>query len=814
MRGNRPFPKATGLAIAVAGTLWSLTAFGYPGPLSAQEDTTEVATTQKVDSVVVVGNQRLTAAYVVSTFGVQAGTKISFRDIQRGIKALAATGQFKDVVVRARGVPGSATLVVQVSEQPLMRRVEIAGLEHVSAATVRDTTGLKPGTPYNAQEALDARAFIRAKLAKDGIAFASIDDHVLPVEGQPGEVDFVMNVTEGHRVTVADMDFTGNHDVSAGDIKGALDTRPEGFWWFRSGSYDDAKFKNDMAERLPALFRSKGYLDFRVVSDTVIVDPQTGKAKVEVAVDEGPQYRLGKFSIEGNSRFSTAELKGYFQHTQGGLLQSLGLAKGGPQGQTGQVFDEDAFEKAITDVKQRYADEGYIYAQVNPVIQRHAGTDSTPPTVDASWQIQEGVPAIINRVTILGNDYTYDWVIRDRLSVLPGDVYSQDRLIQSWRAIGALGFFDTPLPTPDVTPQDNGDVDITFRVKEKQTGSLNFGTSVGGGVGLSGFIGYDQPNLFGQAKSGSIRWDYGAYINSFETSYTDPALFQSMISGTLSLFNSRDRFYQFTTGYRKRLGASLTFGIPWPNSRWTRLFLGYSLSRTRYLEFADQTDTSLFGLPPGVQSQFSVGVTRITLDHPIFPTTGSKQSVQVQFNGGLLGGNGNFTKVLLEGDWWVPTGTLGSANSAHPVRLALGLSTHAGAVFGNARAFPFERFWMGGVQFGQPLRGYGETTITPYGYIPQNAGGVPDINRIGNAFFSLTAEYAMRLTDQISLSAFYDAGNLWRSPYEIDPTHLYRGAGFGVQLVTPFGPIGLDYAYGFDKPIPGWQLHFRMGAGY
>ena len=148
------------------------------------------------------------------------------------------------------------------------------------------------------------------------------------------------------------------------------------------------------------------------------------------------------------------------------------------------------------------------------------------------------------------------------------------------------------------------------------------------------------------------------------------------------------------------------------------------------------------------------------------------------------------------------------------MRFALGLSMKAGAVFGDASAFPFDRFWMGGVQFGQALRGYGETAITPLGYFPERATDIVDIDRLGNAFLTVTAEYALRLNDQISLSAFYDAGNLWRDPWDIDPTKLFRGAGFGLQLVTPFGPIGLDYAYGFDKPIPGWQLHFRMGPGF
>ena len=58
----------------------------------------------------------------------------------------------------------------------------------------------------------------------------------------------------------------------------------------------------------------------------------------------------------------------------------------------------------------------------------------------------EGAPAIINRIEIVGNDYTTEQCIRDQLVILPGDVYNQQRLIQSWQSIGNLGFFETPLP--------------------------------------------------------------------------------------------------------------------------------------------------------------------------------------------------------------------------------------------------------------------------------------------------------------------------------------------------------------------------------
>ena len=143
----------------------------------------------------------------------------------------------------------------------------------------------------------------------------------------------------------------------------------------------------------------------------------------------------------------------------------------------------------------------------------------------------------------------------------------------------------------------------------------------------------------------------------------------------------------------------------------------------------------------------------------------------------------------------------------------------SGAIFGDASNFPFDRFWMGGVQFGRALRGYDETTITPEGYYPRCTYGQAGCDlqlqdRFGDMYLRLSAEYAMRLNDNISLNAFYDAGNVWRTPSQFNPTRLARGAGVGVMLVTPFGPLGLDYAYGFDKDVPGWQLHFKFGQGF
>jgi outer membrane protein insertion porin family len=772
----------------------------------------------RIDSIAVEGNVRMAAPTILGTLGFEVGSEVTGREIQRAIKNLYGTGQFESVDVWAEGEAGEpVTIIVAVEERDVLSQVTISGLRRVSERMVRDSTGLRPGQPFLPARAFAAEQFIRSRLAREGVPFARIERRTQDLEGRPGEIHLILDVTEGNRITIAQIQVHGNDAVPDGDIRGAMKTKAEGFFWFRSGNYDEERFAEDLQSAVPDLYRSRGHLDFGIVSDTLVVDPQTGKTRLELAVEEGPRYRLADFTVTGNRHFSTEEIERYFNRRDRGLLRTLRLRRGDDDGREA-YFDALAFEEARFEVEQLYRDEGFLYVRIDPWMERVPGEGEDPPEVRVGWRVTESNPAYVRRIMVAGNDYTHERVIREKIFILPGSVYSQSDIISSYQSIASLGFFETPMPMPRIEPDEaTGDVDITFIVKEKQTGSINFGTAVGGGTGVSGFLGYDQPNLFGQAKQGHLRWDFGRYINSFTLSFTDPSLLQSRVSGNISLFNSRDRFFQFATGRRRRAGFSTRFGIPLPVtwSQRTQVFVGYSLARTEYRLFQDVDDTSLFGLPPGTQSTFSLGIARNYLNHPLFPTMGSRQSWTTEFNGGILGGDGNFTRHLAEASWYVPAGELGGGEpGARPVRLTLGLTLRGGAVFGDVTNFPFDRFWMGGVQFGQQLRGYDETSITPLGYFPERSGEIADIQRLGNAYLSVTAEYAIRISDNISVSTFLDAGNVWRDPRSIDPTRLYRGAGLGVQLVTPFGPIGLDYAYGFDKTVPGWQLHFRMGPGF
>ena len=499
---------------------------------------------------------------------------------------------------------------------------------------------------------------------------------------------------------------------------------------------------------------------------------------------------------------------------KGGLLSGFKLGSSKPD--SIQVFDKTAFDAATTKIEQLYRNSGYLYAHVEPIIDK----DTTPgkKVVNVSWEVQEGNPAYVAHVTITGNTFTHERVVREQVLLLPGDTYSEDLLIQSYRNVQALGFFESPIPMPKIEPNDKGDVDITFEVKEKQTGSINFGTALGGGTGVAGFLGYDQPNLFGQAKAGHLRWEFGQYSNNLEASYTDPAIKQSLISGSLSLFSSRDRFFQFARRARAaaRARASASVCRCRPIARAGRVSSSAIRSRARPTRSSSIARTRpCSDCRPGIQSTITLNLVRNTLDSPLFPTVGTKQEIEADFNGGLLGGDAHFNKYTVNGQWFVPVGSLGAGKpGVRPIRFTLGLHAEARravrqcgqlpvrAVLARRRAVRTAAARLRG-NLGNAVRVRAEER---HGFRSQD--------RLGDAYMKMTAEYALRFNDNMSLSLFYDAGNIWRKAVEINPTRMVRGAGIGVQLVTPFGPLGLDYAYGFDKDVPGWQLHFRFGPGY
>lgn len=761
------------------------------------------------DSVIVVGARRVAPAIILQTAGLVPGRVTTYRDIQRAIRTLYIMGQFDDVRVDQDTTGGRQILVITVRERPILMRWAVRGANRVSERSVRGRVTLAEGRPVDPDAVARARGRIDSLYGARGYYNAEVK--VLSVyEADSSNVRIVFDIREGRRVAIARIDVQGNRHFSDAEIVSHMATRPEGFWWWRKGEYNDDKLRTDVLERLPKFYGERGFIDFQVLEDTLLVRDSTGKAELVLRVSEGERHHVGTFEIVGNRRFSTDQLELFYPFRtaqRSGVFGLGGAVRGAP------VFNEARWDDATTGLYALYHNEGYIYTQVRPDVLRRTGANGQP-LVDLRWVINEGQPAIVNKIAIIGNDITHERVIREQIVLLPGDVFRQDALLRSYQNISNLGFFN-PLPSPE-TPQanDQGDIDIVFHVSEKHTGNVNFGASLGEGTGLGGFLGLEEPNLFGQGKRGRFQWQFGKNINDFDLSFTDPAILDSRISGTIGVHNTRLRYNLADLGRIRRRGASLQLGFPAFHDRYARLFVSYGIDEQTYTGSASNAAfNSVFSCNNCVRSTLGVTVLRDTrIDLP-FASAGTMASVGLSHSGGPLGGTGNFQRLEFEGRWYTPLGMLG--NRTHPLKVVLGLKTRSGFVFGDAPFFD-QLFSLGGTQYGIPLRGYDEFSITPTGFDPL-ATSRAAAGAFGKSFFLMTGEVGLRVSQMFYLSTFYDAGNVWMRAANWNPTRLFRGAGIGVDMLSPLGPLGIDWAYGFDRtdvfgrPAPGWKLHFKIG---
>jgi outer membrane protein insertion porin family len=529
------------------------------------------------DSIAVRGADRTGRGAVISRVNIALGQPVGFLDVQRAIEALYATGQYDEVTVLQSTIDGREVLLFEVVERPVLARWDVVGTAKLPERSVRGKVRLLAGRPFNPADVTIAIAAIDSLYKKEGYYQTVIDSRVVPQED--GRVNVIFDVREGSRVAVSRVIVEGNEAFEVSEIVANMNTRPEGFFWFKKGEYDEQKVLRDVREHLPTFYASHGYIDFQVLRDTLVVNEGTGKGTLILSVDEGQQYDIGTFEIIGNREFTREDLEQFYPFAEsdgGGGFLGLG------GGDDSDAFNLESWAAATGEVNNLYWDNGYIQAQVQDVISRRTAADGSR-VVDLRWQIQEGPPAIVNRVLIKGNTITHEDVIRRAIFMVPGDVFRRNMLIQSYQSISNLGFFEQPLdpPTTEAANQQ-GDVDVIFFVKERRTGNINFGASVGQGTGVGGFIGLEEPNLFGKGKRIQLQLQFGSNLSDFNITYTDPAIRGSLISGSVRLHNTRQRFTIADLGRITTRGGSIQIGMPLFGSRFTRVLGSYAIEQSDF----------------------------------------------------------------------------------------------------------------------------------------------------------------------------------------------------------------------------------------
>src|ERR687893_250965 len=324
---------------------------GAPAALLAQEPAAPA-----VDSIAVEGNRRLSASQIIGTSGIIVRQPINYRDIQRAITSLFRTGQFDDVLVEQRNVGGRLILAIRVKERPVLEKWAVRGVNRLSEGEVKGRVQLTEGRPLDRSAVEQARAGIDSLYKLQGYYASKVK--VIQLSPSAGKARVVFDVEEGERVAISQVVVEGNKRFSDKAVVKRMSTRPEGFWWFQKGEYDEREVEQDVRERLPRWYADQGYVDFQVTHDSLVSDSTGGKAVLRLTVDEGAIYRVGTFDIQGNRRFSSEELRAFYPFGPIG-------PNGAPQGRS-RPFSRSEWNEATDKIQNLYANNGYIYAQVQP----------------------------------------------------------------------------------------------------------------------------------------------------------------------------------------------------------------------------------------------------------------------------------------------------------------------------------------------------------------------------------------------------------------------------------------------------------------
>jgi outer membrane protein insertion porin family len=136
-------------------------------------------------------------------------------------------------------------------------------------------------------------------------------------------------------------------------------------------------------------------------------------------------------------------------------------------------------------------DDGYLFFRCIPVEVAVAGD-----SIDIEMRIFEGEQAIINEVTITGNDRTSDHVIRRELSTIPGQKFRRSDIIRTQQRLGQLGYFAPDKIGQQLNPnQQNGTVDIEWQVEEQSNDQVELSGGWGGYYGFVGTLGLTFNNF-------------------------------------------------------------------------------------------------------------------------------------------------------------------------------------------------------------------------------------------------------------------------------------------------------------------------------
>ena len=722
-----------------------------------------------IAKIIVKGTNR--TELITSAMSLKVKSEYSEQKATLDFKKIFSLGYFSDVELAKDLSPDGLEIIVTVKEKPVIEEIVFNGIKEVGKGDLETEAGFVKGDPFDLAALIKAAAKLSAKYKEKGYLLATVAYETKEDE-KNNKVKIIFNIAEGRHMYIAKIKFTGLKNFTESALKGKMETSEAAF--LVSGNLNNETLERDFL-KLVAYYKSEGFFFANIKSHKITYDDLKEKIFIEITVDEGDQYRFSEvnFSFTNEKIYKEEELRAAFS-----------LKKG-------DIFNYDMFQRDLDKIRYMYSEKGFIETEVTG----EPYSDKEKKTVAVSVKIKESGVFYIDKIRVEGNYKTKDYVLLREIKIKEGEAFDSSKIRKSLESIYNLGFFEEVNPGLLPVPDKPDRREMVLTVKERQTGQLQLGANFSSLDGLTGMLSVSENNFLGQGQRLSVSWEFGASKQSYELSFFEPWLMGSPISAGASLYNILKAYY---SDYRdKRIGGNLKFGLPVSDD--ARLWLTYKFEQVNIEDVAlalTNPIKSFVGLHD--ISSLTAQWVQDTRDSIFFNTKrGYRLSASIEYSGGLLLGDTNFTKYVLDASTYY--------NLTGDLVLAVRGSTGYTTGFGSTPDVPFyEKFFVGGTD---SVRGYAERVLSPQdSSIPPSA--------IGGNFMALgNAELRFPIYGPIFGTAFFDAGTAWNNVSDFDIANIPTSVGFGLRIMVGGAlMIRIDYGYGFDPlATKGGQIHFNMG---
>jgi outer membrane protein insertion porin family len=481
-------------------------------------------------AVSVQGNKRIDAETIENYF-----TGSDQEAINKGVKALYATGLFSDVRVSHEG----GRVVIIVTENNAINRVVFEGNSKVKTEILSAEVQSKSRGPFN-QATVDADIErIKDVYRRSGRAAAKVTART--VELPNGRVDVVFTVDEGEKTGVKTINFVGNQVFSSDKLLDLMQTTEMNFMSFLKTSdvYDPDKIASDL-ELIRRFYLKNGYADFRVIGSDAQFNPELGGYVITITVEEGPQYTVASVDVESHlPTLDSASLRPFLRLSPG------------------QIYNGDMVEKTTDALTREVTTHGFAFSQVRP----RGDRDPATRTVAIVFVVEEGPRVYIERIVIRGNTRTRDYVIRREFEIGEGDAYNRVLIERAERRLNNLGYFKKV----KITNQQGSAPDriiVVVDVEDQPTGSLSLSGGFSTSDGFIAEVSVSETNFMGRGQYVRLAVSEGQYARGVEFSFTEPYFLGNRMAAGFDVYAKQQSVSPYTFYNNFISGGTLRLGLP------------------------------------------------------------------------------------------------------------------------------------------------------------------------------------------------------------------------------------------------------------